>query len=192
MDKKIINKFDFDKYTKNIIEKFTKKTLNKQNEEIFKDILLDDYIQKNIDIIKKSKKIKQIQMKIGLLWQIAIGEYIDFTDLEQGHESGLDILSESKKIIIELKNRYNTDNKSSKLSNYDKLSKYKKSHNDYKCIYGIINCNSKNGKHEKIIHNGVEIEYYSGDSFLSFIFEDNKTKIIKILKEIINIYISST
>ena len=64
-----------------------------------------------------------------------------------------------------MKNRYNTDNKSSKLSNYDNLSNYKKNHIDYKCIYGVINCNTKLGKHAKIIHKGCEIEYYSGDIF---------------------------
>ena len=50
--------FNFKEYAKNIIEKFKQKTSIKQNEDLFEDILLDDYIKENINIIKKCKKNK--------------------------------------------------------------------------------------------------------------------------------------
>lgn len=59
-------------------------------------------------------KEKQRQMKVGEIWQEALGSYNGWCNLKQGHESGLDIISHTKKIAIELKNRTNTDNASSK------------------------------------------------------------------------------
>ena len=181
-----MSQFNFEMYEKRVNDIFIKKSLNKQNEDELVDILLADYIKENLVIIQKSKQLKQIQMKTGILWQIAIGEYDKFTNLGEGHETGLDVLSCERKIIMEIKNRYNTDNHSARKSNLDKLAKYKKEHPEYTCIYGIINCNTKNGKHMIIKHNNVNINYYSGDELLNFIFGDNKNKIITILKKIIN------
>jgi hypothetical protein len=138
------------------------------------------------EIIEKSNKLKIIQMKIGIIWQSAIGTYKEFTDLGQGHPSGLDILSSKRKIAIELKNRYNSDNASSRLSNYNKLAVFKKSNPEYTCIYAVINDNKPDGKHNIISHNNVKIEYYSGDKLLEFIFGDDKQKIINELQKIIN------
>jgi hypothetical protein len=77
-------------------------------------------------------------MKIGEIWQEVLGNYQGYTNLKVGHETGLDILSDSKKVIIELKNRTNTDNSSSKKSNLDKLAKFKKNNPEYTCIYERI------------------------------------------------------
>lgn len=71
-----------------------------------------------------SLKEKQRQMKVGEIWQYMIGNYKDFVDLKIGHETGLDILSDTRKIVIELKNRTNTDNASSKKSNLNKLMNF--------------------------------------------------------------------
>lgn len=65
-------------------------------------------------------------MKIGEIWQEIIGQYDTFTNLGRGHHTGLDILSNKRKIIIELKNRTNTDNASAKKSNLDKLVSLKR------------------------------------------------------------------
>jgi hypothetical protein len=42
-------------------------------------------------------KYKQIQMKIGLMWQNILGSYYNFTNLNNGHKTGLDIISHKKK-----------------------------------------------------------------------------------------------
>lgn len=83
-------------------------------------------------------------MKIGEIWQEVLGNYKDFINLKIGHESGLDIISHKNKFIIELKNRTNTDNYSSKKANLDKLARFKKNNPEYKCIYGNINHNTEN------------------------------------------------
>jgi len=185
---KQLNLFNLEDYYKKIddkvIEIFNDDQLNK--ECILNDILLNEYITKNNDIIQKAYKLKVIQMKIGLIWQFIIGNYKDFIDLKIGHSSGLDILSQSRKIAIELKNRYNSDNASSRLSNYNKLAEFKKLNPDYQCIYGIINDKQKTGIYKIIKHNTVEIIYCSSEKLLDLIFGLDKNKIIKQIKIIIN------
>lgn len=88
--------------------------------KILDDLLLNRYIDEHQTDFATSLKIKQLQMKIGAIWQIAIGNYKDFIDLGTGHQTGLDILNTNRKCIIELKNRYNTDNASARKTNYEK------------------------------------------------------------------------
>lgn len=137
-------------------------------------------------------KVKQYQMKVGEIWQEAIGNYIGFINLKIGHETGLDILSHTRKLAIELKNRTNTDNASSKKSNFDKLAKFKKEHPDYICIYANINDDTEDktlrGFNKKLIHNDAEIEHYVGYEFLKFIFGENTQQIIEFIKITIDKY----
>ena len=55
----------------------------------------------------------------------------------------MDIICSRNKIAIELKNRTNTDNHSSRKTNFDKLAKFKKENPEYLCIYATINADSK-------------------------------------------------
>lgn len=159
------------------------------NTDMLSDILLDKFIEKNKDTLEKSKKLKQIQMKIGMIWQYAIGHYKDFKDLGVGHYTGLDVMSKNRKIIIELKNRYNTDNASARKSNYNKLAEFKLGNPEYVCIYGIINDKTKDGRCEHMTHNDQDIMLYSGDELLNYIFGNDKEYIIKLLHNIIDTYI---
>ena len=96
--------------------------LRHENDVLTYDILDTEKSKKNKLL---SLKEKQRQMKVGEIWQEIIGNYDEFINLKIGHETGLDILSNTRKLAIELKNRTNTDNASSKKSNLDKLSKFK-------------------------------------------------------------------
>jgi hypothetical protein len=179
--------FNIDDYLKNmekyISTLFTNIELkNKNNINI--DILDNDIIINKLKIAEKL--CKNIQMKYGELWQHVIGSYKHFINLKNGDNSGLDIKSIDKKIIIELKNSFNTDNSSSKKANYDKLSKYKENNKEYTCIYGVIN--SKKSESKIIIHNEVEILYLSGDKLFDFIFDENKTKIVDFIKNRVKYY----
>lgn len=130
-------------------------------------------------------------MKIGEIWQEAIGSYPGFVNLGVGHETGLDIISHSKKIIIELKNRTNTDNSSSKKTNFDKLARFKLRHPDYTCIYATINTDDEKnicGKKTAIKHNGVEIEHQIGLVFLRNVLGEYTEEIIEFLNEMITKY----
>jgi hypothetical protein len=158
------------------------------------DVLTYDILDTEKSIKNKllSLKEKQRQMKVGEIWQEVIGNYDGFINLKNGHETGLDILSNTKKIAIELKNRTNTDNSSSKKSNFDKLSKFKRENPDYICIYANVNAETEKktlkGYHKKITHNGFEIEHKVGYDFLTFIFEKNTEEIIEFVKNEIDKY----
>ena len=81
---------------------------------------------------------------------------------------------------------------SSKKTNYNKLSKFKIDNIDYECIYGCINDNTKkktlNGLKKIIIHNNVELSYYTGDKLLDLILGDDKKEIINYVKNVIKNY----
>jgi len=149
---------------------------------------------------KKSIKNKMIaleekhrQMKIGDIWQEVLGNYDGFENLGYKHKTGLDILSRSRKIIIELKNRTNTDNASSRKANFDKLVNFKKRHPKYTCIYGTINDTTKqktnDGYIKIIIHDGVEIKQYTGMELLKLILGDDTDVIITFIKNTIDEFI---
>ena len=157
------------------------------SEKLTYDIMDTDKLKQNKLIVLKEK---QRQMKIGEIMQAILGNYSKFTNLGNGHESGLDIISYDMKIIIELKNRTNTDNASAKKSNFDKLAKFKISNPEYDCIYGCINddteAKTNKGKIELIKHNGVELKIYVGSKLLDLILGDNKNEIITHVKNLID------
>ena len=158
------------------------------NETLTYDIL---DTEKSVKNKLTSLKERQRQMKVGEIWQEMIGNYEDFVDLKIGHATGLDILSETRKLAIELKNRTNTDNASSRKANFDKLSVFKKQHPDYTCIYANINAETEKktlGYKKEITHNDVEIEQHVGREFLTFIFGERTDEIIEFIKNTIDKY----
>ena len=122
--------------------------------------------------------------------QVILGNYDKFIDLGNGHETGLDIISKERNIIIELKNRTNTDNASSKKSNLDKLANFKSKNPEYTCIYGCINDDTEDktkiGKIDTIQHNSVELKIYIGNKLLEFILGKDKDNIINYVKNLID------
>lgn len=183
------NLFDKLKYFENI-DLLINNILSRIENEILTYDILDTEKSKKHKLI--ALKEKQRQMKVGEIWQSVIGNYDGYFDLGIGHETGLDVLSYDKKIIIELKNRTNTDNASSKKSNLDKLAKYKKEHPEYTCIYANINADTEEktlkGARKIIIHSDVVIEHHIGYEFLNFIFGDNTDEIIIFVKNTIEKY----
>lgn len=135
---------------------------------------------------------KQYQMRIGEIWQAVLGSYDGFEDLKSGHESSLDIISHSKKIIVEIKNRTNTDNSASRKTKLDKLASFKRKNPEYKCIYAMINDRTRektqNGSMKQITHDGVEIEIQTGFYFLRFILGEHTDIVVSTVKEIFNKY----
>jgi hypothetical protein len=135
---------------------------------------------------KNSLLAKQRQMKVGDIWQCALGHVPGCINLKQGHETGLDILSHEREFIVELKNRTNTDNASSRKTNLDKLAKFKHAHPTYTCIYATINSSTKkktmNTSKKIIIHNEVELEHHVGYEFLKFMCGTETDTLIEFIK----------
>lgn len=181
--------FNLDKYLE-FIDNCIKNILLRPESNILTFDILDTEKSKKNKL--QALKEKQRQMKIGEIWQEILGNYKDFTNLKIGHSSGLDILSSSRKIAIELKNRTNTDNASSKKSNINKLVEFKKNNPDYICIYANINDDTERktlkGSIKKIIKNGVEIEHHIGYEFIKYILGDNTYIIIDFVRTTIDKY----
>jgi len=184
---KCLNKCHLKEYEEIIRDKVNNVLSSPNKEHEFDDILLDNYIRTHKEEMKTILKFKQLQMKIGKIWQMAIGNYYGFEDLGIGHKTGLDVKNKSRKIIMEIKNRHNTDNSSSRKSNLDKLAKYKKKHPDYDCIYGVINSKDAEGEDKIIVHDGVNIHYCSGKCLQKLIFGKNKHKIKKLIASLIKL-----
>jgi len=185
----IENKFNLNNYFEKIECIIQNILLRTENNTLTYDILDTEKSKKyKLEALKE----KQRQMKVGEIWQEVLGNYDEFINLKTGHKTGLDILSHTKKIAIELKNRTNTDNASSKKQNYDKLSKFKKDNPEYICIYANINADTKEktlqGLNKKIQHNNVEIEHLVGYKFLTFIFGKDTEEIVKFVKNTIDKY----
>lgn len=142
----------------------------------------------NTKCMEDALLIKQIQMKYGEIWQYVLGNYRHFHDLGIGHETGLDIISVHRKIIIELKNRHNTDNASSYKANFDKLAKFKKKNPNYNVIYGIVNDITVSGKICSVEHNGETIKKYTGMKLLKFIMGCDTEYIIKKTQHLVALY----
>src|SRR5690625_1134875 len=117
------------------IESIVKKILIEKRVHVkYHDCLLKDYIKNHPNEIELMQKIKFCQMKIGEIWQAVFGLVKHFEDLRVGHPSGLDIRSKKLKIIMELKNSYNTDNSSSRKAKFDCLCEYIKQNPKYQPI----------------------------------------------------------
>lgn len=163
--------------------------LRPEKEVLTYDILDTDKLRLNKLI---SLKEKHRVMKIDEIWQEVLGNYNECVNLKIGNKNGLDIISHNRKFVIELKNRTNTDNFSSRNYNFDKLAEFKKNNPEYTCIYATINDNTKDktlkGSIKKFIHKGVEIEHQTGYIFLKFILGDNTEIVLEKVKQIIEKY----
>lgn len=138
---------------------FTKK-IRKTN-DLLLEIIFPNYneYQESYQIVKK------YQQNAGNFWQDFFCLFRNWNNLHVGHSTGLDIVNEKEKIIIELKNRNNTDNHSAKKTNISKLRIMTKK--GYTSIYGIINdITDKNKEYE-----GYTL--YSKNNLFKLIFKDD-------------------
>jgi hypothetical protein len=179
--------FNIDKYFEQLQERITNILSRPKSNTFTYDILDTSKSRKNKLIVLREK---QLQMKIGEIWQEVLGSYRDCINLYNKHPSGLDILCRKRKFIIELKNRTNTDNASSRRSNLDKLAAFKHKHPEYTCIYANINADTEEktmtGFRKPILHNGVELIHYVGYEFLTFILGDDTQRVIDFVRHVID------
>jgi len=179
------NKFDIQNYFIEVEKEVTDIISKTSTDTVTQDLLLNSDNVDHLNILKSSLKLKQLQMKIGEIWQVVIGEYDGFENLRVGHETKLDVRSVSRKLIFEIKNRYNTDNSSARTANLNKLSTFKSDNPKYTTIYGVINDTRPEGRVKIIEHDGEDIYYYSGDELFKFIFGEDKDRILSFIKNLI-------
>jgi DNA (cytosine-5)-methyltransferase 1 len=114
-------------------------------------------------------KDKQINNKIGELHEYLLRNANDFcksNDIEP--ELKLDIMKKDKTILLEIKNKHNTMNSSSKNDTINKLKKAKEKYPNAICAIGIVN----GSNHIKKICEKPEIYEYSGEKLFDLVFND--------------------
>lgn len=153
--------------------------------------ILDDNSDETREQIRVERSRKQRTMKYGEIWQCSIGEWPGYEDLGQGHPSGCDIRKIDNSEIIEVKNKYNTTNSSSREHLEQKLSQYKRENPNCECMWGIINARP-NERHLRVNYtvNGFQITKLQGSEFLSHIFTyedvDYSGEIVSLLKSLVH------
>jgi hypothetical protein len=111
-------------------------------------------------------KDKQINNKIGELHEYICCNSNNFCKAPKSLK--VDIIKNDYSIFIELKNKYNTLNSSSRENTINRLIKIKKQYNESLCLIGIINGKS----FKKKIDEENDIWLYSGDELFELIFND--------------------
>jgi hypothetical protein len=146
-----------------------------------------DVVKKHMDMLcydmneeqlYKNEKIrikdKQINNKIGEFHEYIISELDGWDNCKNSSDkyiksSGLDVYKKDKSVFIEIKNKYNTLNSSSKKETINKLKKIKDKYPDSLCVIGIIN-----GSDTKKQIKDSEIWTYSGKEFYKLVYNNEK------------------
>src|SRR5271167_3080230 len=111
-----------------------------------------------------------------------MGRNIYFIWISENEE--VDLINHNTKVIMELKNSYNTDNSSSRKENIKKLINSKI--DGYELVYGIIN---DINPRDKILCR--EVRYLSGTCLFQFIMGDQYENVITLLQNEFNEYFQS-
>ena len=120
-----------------------------------------------IEFDNKRLKDKQINNKIGELHQYLLENVKDYCKANDVDKSlKVDVMKKDYSVFIEVKNKYNTMNSSSRESTVNKLKKVKNKYNDSLCLIGIVN--GKNYK--KKVSDSPEVWEYSGEELFNLVF----------------------
>jgi len=187
--------FDIELYKRRVSKEILKLLSHKERKSIITYDRLD--VNPSLGSFEKeiALRLKHHQMCSGHIWQKAIGCHTNFIDLGTGHESGCDIMSVDKRIIMEVKNRTSTDNSSSRRRNLEKLATYKK---DNPCcqeaVYGYVNLESEEktqvGFRRVTNYNGVDILELGGDELFKYVFGSQAVEVTDfIINFVRNFYI---
>lgn len=159
-----------------------------------KQIEFNDYIKKIRDLISQElKKLKQKQedmllnhfseeqkntyyqvhtasMMNGKIWEIVFFNRRDWEQIKK-----IDGKSNTRKIIIELKNKPTTFNYASKKGTIRSIVKLQKKYPNYSCIIGFIN----DDLNTDFIDDKNKIRYMGGDSLFKYVFGEKYRKEIQ-------------
>jgi hypothetical protein len=146
------------------------------------DILFSNF---NYNILESAYKLKILQMRIGIIWEkiFCLFNY-------QKINYGADLVNHEKRVVMELKNSFNTDNASSRTQNIKKLIQCNNDYlnNEYLLVYGIINDKNSMGKYEVQYHHGYRILFLSGSYLFHFVFGNDFQNIVNYICACFNYY----
>ena len=159
-----------------IIDKFVQKIVkckyNINDDDPLVTIALQKIYNKNqLDEFTKYEQIKRaLSQHGGDMWQEILGTAHGWEDLGIGHETGCDLKNEKDKKIIEVKNKYNTLNSSSRAAVIQKLQTCVK--DGYTCYIGIVNSRNQKSYNKKL---DTGIYECGGGALFDLIFEKDNT-----------------
>ena len=174
MDEEELNNLIKHFYIDNIINLYEEKVdrtkttideIKKESDKICYKLTEEEWIKFD----NKRLKDKQINNKIGELHQYLFENAKDYCNSNEIDKTlKVDVMKNDFSVFIEIKNKHNTMNSSSKESTINKLKKIKKKYSNSLCLIGIVN--GKNYK--KIILEEPEIWEYSGEELFNLIFKN--------------------
>jgi len=132
------------------------------------DILLYGLVDENI--LKTSHVLRITQMRIGKLWE-------KLFIIEAGFEKipvGLDLINRERKIVMELKNSYLSDNYKSKQITFKALADFKRANPEYMVVYANINGRTDKGVFRSFEHDEKELFEISGNELLKLVLGGNR------------------
>ena len=169
-----LNKLIKNFYIDNIINIYEEKVdrsktkideIKKESDKICYSLTEEEWIEFD----NKRLKDKQINNKIGELHQYLLENAKNYCKSNNIDKSlKVDVMKKDYSVFIEVKNKYNTMNSSSKESAINKLKKIKNKYTDSLCLIGIINGRN----YKKKISENPEIWEYSGEELFSLIFKN--------------------
>ena len=145
--------------------KITIDEIKKESDKICYGLTDDEWIKFDNARLKD----KQINNKIGELHQYLlenVKDYCKCNDIDKSLK--VDIMKKDYSVFIEIKNKHNTMNSSSRESTINKLKQIKNKYTNSLCLIGIVN--GKNYK--KKISDTPEIWEYSCDELFNLVFYD--------------------
>lgn len=145
------------------------------------------------DIILKNKiipherdcfELQLLKQRIGIAWEHVFTDFgFKRTRINSCPRGGCvyDLYNHTSKIVIELKNNYNSDSGKAKRYTHNKLKLFKRRNPTYKVIYGAINYKNSIGK-LKVKDN---VLYIYGDLLLNRFLGNRKNYVIRRLRNAI-------
>ena len=186
---------------KQLTIKICKFIQNKILPVLHKDIQLGkiDIVKKHMDMMcynmtndewTKYEKIrikdKQINNKIGELHEYIVSDLDGWDNCKNSSDNfiklcGVDVYKKDESKFIEIKNKYNTLNSSSKKETINKLLKIKSKYPNSLCVIGVIN-----GPNTKKKIKDSDIWEYSGKEFYNLVYnnENHYDDIVDIISKL--------
>jgi hypothetical protein len=136
--------------------------------------------------LKIAHEVRQCQQKEGRINEIVLGNVYGWEELRVGSPSGLDIRRCDGKYFVELKNKHNTMNSSSRKAVIEKLVKWSAKNPETTCILGIVNPKNGKGYQKEIQQDGECIKELGGEELFKLVFGKHYATYIEIAKKVVS------
>ena len=96
-------------------------------------------------------------------------------------KTGIDLITEQRKIAMELKSSVHSDSSAARRRKYDMLVEFKQKHPDHEIVYAVINDATAK---DKMVHDG-QVRYVSWTHALTMLFGSEYLKVMNIMEQVV-------